>query len=105
MNGFTSKEVVGDLLRSSSKKQTDKKKFTRKMRLDSRGRLLLPLEIRRIFGLEKDSNVDLAFDLEDNFILLSFGQDSVTDGIKACGAFGPGSTPGLDPFEKKEEGV
>lgn len=88
---------AGDLLSSYYKTNV----FTRKVRLDSKGRILLPAEIRRNYGLGKDSEIEIIFSLDKNLILLAiYGQDGVTDSIGACGAPGPGSTPGPDPEKK-----
>ncbi len=91
---------AGYLLSSDSKTIC----FTRKIRLDSKGRILLPVEIRRNYGLGKDSEIEIIFSLDKNLILLTIGgQDGVADSIGACGAPSPGSNPGPDP-EKNYRG-
>jgi AbrB family looped-hinge helix DNA binding protein len=113
-------EAVGDLLspvsnstritqRTRISRETKKAKiFTKRLKLDSKGRILLPSEIRRNFGLDKGSEIDIAFNLEENVIFLEIsgndGQDSVNVSTKACGAFRPGANPGPDPYSTEEGG-
>lgn len=73
------------------------KTFTRKIRLDSKGRISLPVEIRRNYGLDKDSEISIAFSLEANLIFILIGRDGVAGSTGACGAPGPGSNPGPGP--------
>lgn len=103
MNSFTSREAVGDLLRLDSKINPKTRIFTRKVRLDSKGRILLPAEVRRNFGLDKDLEIKIVYTLEKNQILLVIGQDGVAESIEDCGSSGPGAIPGPDP-DKFEEG-
>lgn len=105
----------------------------RKVKLDSKGRISIPVEVRKNFGLKSDSELELVFDLKENIIFLVFenGQSDVTSSIKACGkvftgveslqnlkqkpvkklqtAFSPGeksqdSNPGSGPIKKNEKG-
>jgi hypothetical protein len=101
VNQFTRREAVGDLLSPDSNSVI----FTCKAKLDSKGRILLPAEIRRNYALDKDSEISIAFDLKKNLILLVIGQGGVEAGIGACGAPGRGSIPRPDPGESiKDEG-
>ena len=81
MNLFTSTEADGDLLRPVSKDKTPKTKtFTRKLRLDSKGRILLPVELRRNFGIDQDYGIKVVFSLEKDFALLLFEKGGGEDG-------------------------
>ena len=93
MDGFTRREADGDLLSPDSKARIS----TRKMRLDSKGRISLPAEIRRNFGLDSNSDIIIAFNLKKNFIFLLIGQDGVAESTEGCGSSGLGSNPGPDP--------
>lgn len=73
----------------------------RKLKIDSKGRICLPAEIRKNFNLNEDSEVVLVFDLSQNIIFLVFGQDGVMASTKACGAFSSGSNPDPDLENKK----
>ena len=118
-------EADGDLLRPVSKDKTQKTKtFTRKLRLDSKGRILLPADLRKNFDLGEDSEISIVFRLDKNLVLLEIGQngqDSVMGSTRACGkpfseklkqkseslqrALSPGANPGPDPenIEKRGE--
>ena len=87
MDGFTRREADGDLLSPDSKARI----ITRKMRLDSKGRISLPADLRRNFGLGSNSDIVIAFNLKKNLIFLLIGQDGVMASTGACGAFSPGS--------------
>ncbi len=121
MNGFTRREAVGALLSPDSRTKT----FTRKVKLDSKGRILIPAEIKRNFGLEAGSDIKAVFSLDSNLVLLVLGRDGVADSMGDCGFPGPGSTapfwtgkrpkarsgnyagaenPGPDPSKTKNEG-
>lgn len=91
MNSFTSREAVGDLLRPDSRINSKTRIFIKKVRLDSKGRISLPVEVRRNFGLDKDFAISIVFSLDKNLVLLVIGQDSVADSMRACGAPGRGS--------------
>ncbi len=80
---------------------------TRRVRIDSKGRISLPSELRKNFGLKEGDEIELVFNLRKNFIILILtnGQDGVkgqdTDGYRStrdstadCGSAGPGSIPG-----------
>ncbi len=85
MNSFTSREAVGDLLRPDSRINSKTMIFIKKVRLDSKGRISLPVEVRRNFGLDKDFAISIVFSLDKNLVLLVIGQDSVADSMGACG--------------------
>ncbi len=107
MNSFTRLEAVGDLLRPDSRinsKNSKTRIFTRKVQLDSKGRILLPAELRKNFGLDKNFEINAVFTLENNLVLLVIGQDGVADSIGACGAPGRGSIPRPDPGKFDEGG-
>jgi bifunctional DNA-binding transcriptional regulator/antitoxin component of YhaV-PrlF toxin-antitoxin module len=104
VNQFTGRATVGDLLSPDSKSAT----FARRARLDSKGRLSLPVDVRRNFGLDEGSEVLMIFSLDKNLVLLVIGedgQDGVKEGMEDCGSSGPGANPGPDPekFDKEVE--
>lgn len=86
----------------------------RKARVDSKGRISVPSDIRRSMGLVRGSEVLLDSDLFRNMIVLTpqpgssqsgkpdNGQGGVTGCIRDCGSLGPGSTPGPGPRERIE---
>jgi AbrB family looped-hinge helix DNA binding protein len=84
----------------------------RKVRIDSKGRISIPSELRKNFGLGKDSEVNLVFDLKRNVIFLVIGQGSVkasidSKSVKACGASGSGSNtafPVATPSKVEQKG-
>jgi len=106
VNGFTEEKEAGLFSLVSRKKL-----FSRKIRIDSKGRILLPADIRKNFGLGADSEVTVVYSLFDDFLNVVFGQGSAKESTKACGAFSPGSsgyyispeTPGPDPDDRGEE--
>ena len=107
MNQFTCREAIGDLLSPGSTKDSKTRTFTRKVQIDSKGRILLPIEVRRNFGLEKDFEISVVFSLDRNLVLLMFGengQDGVAGSIEGRGSSGPGANPGPDPDEFLEGG-
>jgi bifunctional DNA-binding transcriptional regulator/antitoxin component of YhaV-PrlF toxin-antitoxin module len=78
-------EAAGATVSPDSKARSGKI-FTRKLRLDSKGRLLLPVEIRRNYGLDSDADIAIAFSLEKNIILLLINNDGpVADAGKKRG--------------------
>lgn len=100
MNQFTRRASVGDLLSPGSRSAI----FTRSAKLDSKGRLSLPIDVRRSFGLDEGSEVRIMFSLDNNLVLLVIGQDGVEASIGACGAPGRGSIPRPDPVVSIEGG-
>lgn len=76
MNVFTCLEA-GDSFSPDSIKLIKSKKFTRKLRLDSKGRISIPAEFRRNFGLENDSVISMVFSLDSNVALLVFVDDGM----------------------------
>jgi bifunctional DNA-binding transcriptional regulator/antitoxin component of YhaV-PrlF toxin-antitoxin module len=119
----------------SERKSAGQKKqyLLRKIKLDSKGRILIPVEVRKNFNLTEKCELELIFSLSKNIIFLVFenGQSDVTSSIKACGkvftgveslqnlkqkpvkklrtAFSPGeksqdSNPGSGPIKKNEKG-
>lgn len=71
----------------------------RKVKVDSKGRISIPSEIRKNFRLEEGKEVELVFDLKENFVMLFFvnGQDGVVGSTVDCGSASPGSNPGPGP--------
>jgi AbrB family looped-hinge helix DNA binding protein len=65
----------------------------RKVKLDSKGRISIPSEVRKNFGLEEGIEIELVFDLKKNFVILLFdnGQDGVVGSTVDCGSASPGS--------------
>lgn len=63
-----------------------------KVKIDSKGRISIPGYVRRNFGLEKGSEVELRFNLKRNLILIVFEN----------GQMGLNPIPGSDSKEKKE---
>lgn len=68
------------------------------MRIDSKGRISIPADIRRSLGLNGEVLMD--FDLEEGIVFL-YGRCSVAVSIGACGALDVGSNPASDP--KKDD--
>lgn len=76
------------------------------MKLDSKGRISIPCELRKNFGLEEGIEIELVFDLGKNFAVLIFersenGQDGVAGSTADCGSARPGSNPGLGPGKSR----
>ncbi len=74
-------------------------------KLDSKGRIVIPSEIKRSLGLSEGDKIDLFLNLKEGIIFLLpqyDDQDSVMDSIEVCGTSGPGSNPGPGP-EKGDE--
>ena len=69
------------------------------MRIDSKGRVSIPSDIRRSLGLNGEVLMD--FDLEEGIIFL-YGQCGVVVSIGACGALDAGSIPASGP-EKDDD--
>lgn len=98
MNGFTSGREACD-------SRSPENVSLRKIRIDSKGRISIPSDLRRSLGLELGSELLMGFDLERGIILLFCGQDGVICSTKGCGSFSPGANPGSDPkgFEGGDE--
>ncbi len=67
------------------------------LKMDEKGRIVIPAEIRNTFGLNNvDIRLDIAFSASKITmeIIPENGYVSVVDRIGACGASGPGSIPG-----------
>jgi len=79
----------------------------RKVKVDSKGRISIPSELRKNFKLEEGSEIELVFDLKKNFVVLTFGngQDGVRSNTEDCGSSEPGATPGPDPEKEKVGGI
>jgi bifunctional DNA-binding transcriptional regulator/antitoxin component of YhaV-PrlF toxin-antitoxin module len=118
VNGFTCREA-----RETRSYQTVS------VRLDSKGRISIPVFLRKNYGLEKGS-ILLGFNLKENVLFLCptatayeetrnnrenslssmtaykesslgfRGQGGVIGSTKACGVFSPGPSPGPDPQSK-----
>ena len=71
----------------------------RKVKVDSGGRISIPSEGRKNFGLDEGMEIEMVFSTRKNFVVLDFdnGQDGVIGSIADCGSAGPGSSPGLGP--------
>ncbi len=69
----------------------------RKIRVDSKGRISIPSDLRKNLGLESGSYVLLGFDLEKSIIFLVCGQGSVVVNMGDCGSPDAGSNPAPDP--------
>lgn len=41
--------------------------------MDSKGRVSIPSEIRKSFGLEEGTEIELVFDLRKNYLVLKLG--------------------------------
>ncbi len=94
------------------------KKFpiSKRVRLDSKGRISIPSELRKILGIEEGFEFRIRFNLKSNKAILDFSdfkEDSYSSikndrcgvmvSTKACGAFSPCSNPGAGPSRKKRE--
>ena len=87
----------------------------RQLRLDSKGRISIPSDVRRSFGLEEGDFVTLTFNFADNKITLVFdGQSGAKASTGGCGPSDPGSIdrqsgkgcrrsdiPGSGPFKRR----
>ena len=73
------------------------------LKMDEKGRIVIPAEIRNTFGLNNvDIRLDIAF-LNSEItikVIPNNGCVGVADRIGACGAPGPGSTPGRGPSSR-----
>ena len=70
------------------------------LKMDEKGRIVIPAEIRNTFGLNKaEVRLNIAFSASKIAmeIIPENGCVSVVDRIGACGAPGPGSIPGRSP--------
>ncbi|MBN2042931.1 MAG: AbrB/MazE/SpoVT family DNA-binding domain-containing protein [Candidatus Aenigmarchaeota archaeon] len=45
------------------------------LRIDSKGRISIPSDIRRSFGLDEGMEVELVFDLSKNYLILGFSKE------------------------------
>lgn len=81
--------------RSDAKTSPDS--VSRSARIDSKGRISIPSDIRRSLGLETGRELVLDIDLEESVIVMRIdnGQSGVVDCIGDCGSPGPGS---VEPF-------
>ncbi|NIO23079.1 MAG: hypothetical protein GTN38_03580 [Candidatus Aenigmarchaeota archaeon] len=79
--------------------------ISKKIKIDSKGRISIPSEIRKNFGLEEGVEIELVFDLKRNFVVLVFsnGQDGVCSSTEDCGSSEPGANPGPGPQERKKQ--
>ena len=76
--------------------------ISRTVRLDSKGRVSIPSELRKNFGLKEGSLVEVVFDPSENLVFLLFdGRDSVTVSTEGCEPSGPGENPGPGPKMQK----
>ena len=72
------------------------------VRIDSKGRISIPADVRRSLGLEFGSEVELVLDLEKGMFFVN-GQVGVIGSMRDCGSFGPGSNPGPGPEKEMGE--
>lgn len=65
----------------------------RKVKVDSKGRISIPSEVRKNFGLEEGFEIEMVFDLRKNFVILVFdnGQGGVCSNTEDCGSSEPGA--------------
>ncbi len=87
MNGFTFERETYDSLSPETVS-------FRKIRIDSKGRISIPSDLRKSLGLAKGSDVLLGFDLEKGIIFLVCGQGSVAVNMGDCGSPDAGSNLG-----------
>lgn len=78
----------------------------RKVKIDSKGRISIPSEVRKNFGLDEGVEIELVFDLKKNFVVLVFdnGQDGVVGSTVDCGSISSGSIPGPGPKDGGGDG-
>ncbi len=76
----------------------------RNVRIDAKGRISIPSDIRRNFGLDSGSEISIAIDLRKNIAFLIFGngRDGVKAGTEAREASSTGSSPGHGLFDRKK---
>jgi AbrB family looped-hinge helix DNA binding protein len=67
VNGFTSGREAND---SRSPETVSFQRYLRRIRVDSKGRISIPSDLRRSLGLESGSDVLLGFDLENGTVFL-----------------------------------
>jgi AbrB family looped-hinge helix DNA binding protein len=70
VNGFTFEREVNDSLSPETVS-------FRKIRIDSKGRISIPSDLRKSLGLAKGSDVLMGFDLEKGIVFLICGQGGV----------------------------
>ena len=73
--------------------------YTIPVKLDSKGRISIPSFLRKNFGLNQSSEIQLIFDLSKNFFIV---QNGVADSISGCGSLGLGSTPDSGPAKRED---
>ena len=72
-------------------------------KLDSKGRISIPSEIRKTLGLSVSDILEFGISISGKFVVLKKNDcDSVTASIKGCGPFGLGSIPSRGPRKIKE---
>ncbi len=98
---------MGDRLRCRSGSEvgfSGRNAGTREARVDSKGRVSIPSDIRRSYGLAAGDIVCFRFDLRRNELLLSLGglkdandgQGGAKASTEGCGPFDPGSIEGKE---------
>ncbi len=55
---------------------------SRKVRIDSKGRISIPSEIRKNFNMGKESDISLVFNLKENCLILV--PENFGEGIRHC---------------------
>ena len=69
-------------------------------KIDSKGRISIPISLRSKLKLLEGSEVVLSVSGSSISVVPLDGQDGVADCIGACGASGSGSSPGSGPLKK-----
>ena len=84
----------------SNSSKGSRRLIVRKAKIDSKGRVSIPSDIRKNFGLEEGSFVEIVFDLAQNAAFLNFacGRDGVRVSTEGCEPSGPSSNK---PFPRE----
>ncbi|MBI4020246.1 MAG: AbrB/MazE/SpoVT family DNA-binding domain-containing protein [Candidatus Aenigmarchaeota archaeon] len=66
---------------------------SRKLKIDSKGRISIPSGIRKNFRLSAGSEVEIVFDIRKDIIFLVCGPGGAISSTKDCGSFDAGEKP------------
>ena len=79
------------------------RRTTRQIRLDSKGRVSIPADIRRSMGIEEGDVIKLIFDIRSNSVFIFLDRPTACEGSQDYGQNGViGSTEGCGkPFRKR----